>query len=150
MTNNEILRSLRYTFRQNEESIKNIFAHVEQNITKDVVTSWLKKDEDDGFNEISNENLSHYLNGLIIEKRGKKSPEDPTPLPDADLNNNKVFKKLKIALNLQSQDIIDVLQSADFNMSLHELTAFFRKEGHKNYRHCKNQILRNFLLGLNS
>ena len=45
-------------------------------------------------------------------------------------------------------DILAILSLADFSMSKHELSAFFRKPGHKHYRECKDQILRNFLGGL--
>ena len=56
--------------------------------------------------------------------------------------------KLKIALNLKSEDVLEILQLAEFQLSKHELSAFFRKPGHKHYRDCKDQVLRNFLKGL--
>ncbi|MGB0468898.1 MAG: DUF1456 family protein, partial [Pontibacterium sp.] len=87
-----------------------------------------------------------FLNGLINEKRGKK--EGPTPEPERRLTNNIVFRKLKIAFNLTAEDILDVMALADLRMSKHELSAFFRKDDHKNYRECQDQILRNFLSGL--
>jgi uncharacterized protein YehS (DUF1456 family) len=59
-----------------------------------------------------------------------------------------VFMKLKIALNMTSDDVLDTLRSVGFPLSKHELSAFFRKPDNKHYRECKDQILRNFLLGL--
>jgi uncharacterized protein YehS (DUF1456 family) len=56
--------------------------------------------------------------------------------------------KLKIALNLKADEVIDIMQAADFRMSKHELSAFFRKPEHKHYRECKDQILRHFLKGI--
>ena len=56
--------------------------------------------------------------------------------------------KLKIALKLQAEDILEIMYLSDFRMSKHELSAFFRKSGHKHYRECKDQILRIFLKGL--
>ena len=56
--------------------------------------------------------------------------------------------KLKIALNLQADDVINILKLTNVTLSKHELSAFFRKLGHKHYRECKNQMLRNFLKGL--
>ena len=55
---------------------------------------------------------------------------------------------MKIALNLQAEDMLEVMSSADFRMSKHELSAFFRKPEHKHYRECKDQILRHFLKGV--
>ncbi len=56
--------------------------------------------------------------------------------------------KLKIALNLKAEDVLDILELADFRISKHELSALFRRPGHKHYRECKDQILRNFLTGM--
>ena len=59
-----------------------------------------------------------------------------------------VFFKLKIALDLKAEDVLSVLELADVHISKHELSAFFRKPTHKNYRECQDQVLRNFLAGL--
>jgi uncharacterized protein YehS (DUF1456 family) len=59
-----------------------------------------------------------------------------------------IFMKLKIALSLKAEDVMAILELADFKISKHELSAFFRKPDHKHYRDCKDQILRNFLKGL--
>ncbi|KZX88680.1 hypothetical protein A3717_28330, partial [Alcanivorax sp. HI0013] len=90
--------------------------------------------------------LAIFLNGLINALRGKKP--GPQPEPESRLTNNMIFMKLKIALNLQAEDVLAILELANFRLSKHELSAFFRKPGHKHYRECKDQILRNFLTGL--
>jgi len=64
------------------------------------------------------------------------------------MTNNDVFKKLRVALMLRDDDIIEILQLVDFKLSKSELSAFFRKDDHPNYRECGDQILRNFLNGL--
>jgi uncharacterized protein YehS (DUF1456 family) len=64
------------------------------------------------------------------------------------MTNNDILKKLRIALNLKDTDIIDILKLADFEITKTELSALFRKEGHKNYKECGDQILRRFLNGL--
>ena len=64
------------------------------------------------------------------------------------LDNNIILKKLKIALNLTAEELLDIIELTEFQMSKHELSAFFRKPGHKHYRECKDQILRNFLNGM--
>ena len=64
------------------------------------------------------------------------------------MKNNDILKKLRIALNLKDTDIIDILKLADFEISRTELSALFRKEDHKNYKECGDQILRRFLNGL--
>ncbi len=56
--------------------------------------------------------------------------------------------KLKIALNLKADDVLEIMNLADLRISKHELSAFFRRPDHKHYRDCKDQILRNFLHGM--
>lgn len=64
------------------------------------------------------------------------------------MTNNDILKKLRVALQLRDDDIVHILELVDFRISKSELSAFFRKEGHPNYRECGDQILRNFLNGL--
>ncbi len=110
------------------------------------VSDWLKKDDDEAFNPLSDFKLAAFLNGLIIHKRGKK--EGPSPLPESRLTNNLILRKLKIALDLKDEGMIHLLNLAGRPISKHELSAFFRKPEQKQYRLCKDQIMRNFLQGL--
>jgi len=64
------------------------------------------------------------------------------------MTNNDILKKLRIALNLKDADIIEILRLADFEITKTELSALFRREGHKNYKECGDQLLRRFLNGL--
>lgn len=64
------------------------------------------------------------------------------------MDNNDIFKKLRIALQLRDEEIIEILKLVDFKISKTELTAIFRAEDHPNYRPCGDQLLRNFLNGL--
>ena len=146
MTNNDVLRRIRYTFDFNDAKMVKIFALADHEVTREQVVSWLKKDDDPEFENCSDVHLAAFLNGLINEKRGKK--EGAQPKPEQRINNNIIFRKLKIALDLQAEDILEILGLSDVNISKHELSAFFRKPEHKHYRACKDQILRNFLHGL--
>ena len=64
------------------------------------------------------------------------------------LNNNDIFKKLRVAHKLRDDDIVKILQLVDFNVTRSELGALFRNENHPKYVECGDQILRNFLNGL--
>lgn len=64
------------------------------------------------------------------------------------MTNNDIFKKLRVALQLRDDQIVDILQLVDFRISKTELGAFFRNEDHPNYMECGDQVLRNFLNGL--
>lgn len=146
MTHNDILRRLRFTFDLDDTKMIAIFASAGHEITRDQLSNWLKKEDDESYVEMAEVELAAFLNGFINEKRGKKEGEQP--VAETHLTHNIVFMKLKIALNLKAEDVLEILALADFRLSKHELSAFFRKPGHKHYRECKDQILRNFLNGL--
>ncbi len=146
MTNNDVLRRLRYTFDLNDSGMVGMFTKAEHSVIRAQISAWLKNEDAEGYVECSDSELAIFLNGLIVDKRGKKDgPQHP---PEQVLNNNIIFRKLKIALNLTSGDILALMDMAKFPISEHELTAFFRKESHKNYRVCNDQVLRYFLNGL--
>ncbi|MCF8068080.1 MAG: DUF1456 family protein [Desulfobacterales bacterium] len=146
MTNNDILRRIRYTFDYDDSKMMAIFAMADHEVTRSQISDWLKKDDDPAYHECTDTELAIFLNGLITAKRGKK--DGPPHPPERRLNNNIVFRKLKIALNLKAEDVLAIMNLADLHMSKHELSAFFRKPGHKNYRDCNDQILRKFLKGV--
>ena len=146
MTNNDILRRIRYTFDFNDTKMIAIFDLAGHQITRSQISDWLKRDDDPAYQECSDRQLAIFLNGLINDKRGKK--EGPQPEPEEHLTNNIIFMKLKIALNLKAEDVLEIMNLTDLRLSKHELSAFFRKAGHKNYRYCQDQILRNFLKGM--
>jgi len=123
-----------------------IFEMAGHKATREQISAWLKKDDDPDYKSCSDTLLATFLNGFIVDKRGKK--DGPQPEPETSLTNNIIFRKLKIALNLKEDDVMAMLASADMVISKHELSAFFRRVGHKHYRVCKDQILRNFLKGM--
>ena len=146
MKANDILRRIRYILDLDDKKMIAVFAEAERKITRAQVIAWLKKGDDPDYEECSDTMFATFLNGLINQKRGKK--DGPQPVPEESLNNNAVFRKLKIAFNLQAEDILSILSLADLNISKAELSAFFRRADHKHYRDCKDQILRNFLKGM--
>ena len=146
MNNNDVLRRIRYVFDFGDSKMIAIFGSADYEVTRGQVSDWLKKDDDPAYQECSDTQLAIFLNGLINEKRGKR--EGAQPESEKQLNNNIIFMKLKIALNLKAEDVLEILELAEFRISKHELSAFFRRPGHKHYRECKDQILRNFLQGM--
>ena len=64
------------------------------------------------------------------------------------MTNNDIFKKLRVALMLRDDQIVEILELVDFRMSKGEIGNLFRKEDHENYMECGDQVLRNFLNGL--
>lgn len=146
MNNNDILRRLRYVFDFDDSKMIEIFALANCKVTRSQVSDWLKQDDNSEFKNCEDSQLASFLNGLITLKRGAK--DGPAPTPETKLNNNIIFNKIKIALNLKAEEILEILATVDFNISKHELSALFRSPEHKHYRPCMDQLLRNFLNGI--
>ena len=146
MKNNDVLRRVRYILDFNDKKMIEVFSLGELNVSRESVSNFLKKDDDPEFQDLKDVELAMFLNGLISNLRGEK--EGDKPVPEQKLTSNIVFRKLNIAFGLRAEDVIEVLELVDFKIGKHELSAFFRKPSHKNYRECKSQILRNYLNGL--
>lgn len=64
------------------------------------------------------------------------------------MTNNDILKKLRVALSLKNDDIIQILSLVDFEMSKGALGDLFRNEDNPGYVEAGDQVLRNFLNGL--
>lgn len=146
MDNNDILRNLRYIFDLDDSQMISTFGVAGKTVTRAEVSDWLKKDSDPEFKGIYDKDLAYFLNGFIIKRRGKKDGD--LPVAEKSLDNNLVLRKLRIALSLKDEEMLEILSRAGQHLSKHELSAFFRNPSQSQYRPCKDQVLRNFLKGL--
>jgi uncharacterized protein YehS (DUF1456 family) len=138
MINNDVLRSIRYMLDLSDARVVEIIHLVDPDfaIDKADVQALLK-----------NPVLAHFLDGLIIYRRGRDESRPVRPV-EKRVNNNVVLKKLRVAFELKDVDMHQVLADAGFPIGKPELSALFRQAGHKNFRLCGDQLLRNFLKGL--
>ncbi|KPL58936.1 cytoplasmic protein [Rossellomorea vietnamensis] len=161
MDNNDILIRLRYALDLKNTEMVDIFKLGGIELSKDEVLKVLTKSMDEELEEdmIEEENyipcddemFESFLNGFITFKRGKQEPKPgQTDRPEITYEhvNNLLLKKVKIALSLTSEDMIEILELADVHITKGELGAILRREGHKNYRICGDRYARNFLKGL--
>lgn len=149
MINNDVLRSLRYMLDLSEPRVVEIIHLADPGllVDRDDVQSYLKKDDEPGYAPCSDTVLAHFLDGLILERRGVDPSRPPRPV-EPRIDNNQVLKKLRVAFELKDVDMHELFDLAGFPLSKPELSALFRQPGHSNYRRCGDQILRNFLKGL--
>ncbi|KAF0817550.1 hypothetical protein KIS4809_3603 [Bacillus sp. ZZV12-4809] len=158
MDNNDILIRLRYALEIKNSEMAEIFKLGGEDVSVPEVVRILKKsdeeEESDSQLTLTNRMLNSFLNGFIIYKRGKQEPKPgQANSPDPSIENynninNILLKKVKIALSLTTEDMLDIFKKAGLNVSKGELGAFLRKEGHKNYKVCLDNFARNFLKGL--
>lgn len=161
MNNNDLLIRLRYALDIKNKDMIEIFKLGGMEVTKEELLMMLTKTDDSIDEEELAEQEDHikvdhvmwetFLNGFIIFKRGKQEPkpgQPQTPEPSKENPKNLLLKKVKIALSMTSDDMLDTFAAAGFTVSKAETGALMRKEGHKNYKECGDQIARNFLKGL--
>ncbi|PGT82450.1 MULTISPECIES: DUF1456 family protein [Bacillaceae] len=159
MDNNDILIRLRYALEIKNKEMAEMFqlGGVELSVPEVVKVLTKSNDEDENENEdqikCTNSMLDSFLNGLIISKRGRQEPkpgQNPTELSSTKIENvnNLLLKKVKIAMSLTTEDMLDIFEHAGIMVTKGELGALLRKEGHKNYKECGDKFARNFLKGL--
>ena len=149
MTNNDVLRRLRYALDLSNPAMIEIFRLSGQELQKSEVMDLLKKEDEGGYRELDDALLEGFLDGLISHKRGKRPGDPDVAQPTgARLSNNDILKKIRIALALKEADMLAVLKLAQFPTSKTELTALFRAKQQENFKECGDQLLRNFLKGL--
>ncbi|KOO41205.1 DUF1456 family protein [Priestia koreensis] len=165
MDNNDVLIRLRYALDIKNTDMIEMFKLGGVEVTKEELFKILTKspesydsDEDlsahDDRITCDNIMLDSFLNGLITFKRGKQEPKPgqvvkPEPPVKNTVNmNNRILKKVKIALSLTSEDMLDIFDDGGIAVSKGELGALLRKEGHKNYKECGDNFARKFIRGL--
>jgi uncharacterized protein YehS (DUF1456 family) len=146
MTNNYFIRRTQYIFSLKAKKMIEIFKSVGVDVTFEQVVGWTRRDEDPEVVLMEDSVLAAFLNGFIIEKRGKK--EGPAPVAEEKLNNNIILRKFRIALDMKDTDMLEIFRLSHTQISKHELSSFFRKKDHRNWAYCKDQFLRNFFHGL--
>ena len=168
MNNNDILIRLRYALDLKDSEMLEAFKLGGITITKEELQrmllkpqkgSYLDSDEEefvanDDMKKCNNHMLESFLNGFIVFKRGRQESKPGEQekqaflITDNKAVNNVLLKKLKIALSLTSEDMLDIFRVSGVNLSNSELSSVLRREGQRNYKECGDRYPRNFLKGL--
>lgn len=164
MNNNDLLLRLRYALDIKDADIVKAFELGGLEVSREEERAMLTKvrdhelEENEDFEKnvyvkmINNKTLDTFLNGFITLKRGepKNKAAQPSQPKSTEIRhmNNILLKKVKIALALISEDMLDILAEAGVYPSKGELGAILRKEGHRNFKPCGDKYARNFLKGL--
>lgn len=165
MDNNDILIRLRYALEIKDKDMVKILQLGDITMNREEVAKLLTKtpiSEDDQVmaydtkehTHCTNFMLESFLNGMIVWKRGRQevkegqAPRKMHTLKEGESATNVMLKKVKIALNLSSEDMLGIFNKAGISVSKGELGAFFRSPENKHYRVCLDKYARNFLKGL--
>lgn len=147
MINNDVLRSVRFMLNVDDAKLAAIVKLGGGEVTRPQMTAFLKREDEPGFVACDYVTMAHFLDGLIIDRRGRDESAAPRPV-EKSITNNTVLKKLRVAFELKEEDCLALMAATGFQVSKPELSALFRNPAHHNFRPCGDQFLRNFLKGL--
>ena len=149
MNNNELLLSIRNALELDDATMIKIFKEAGREFGQSAISAFVKTADEDNYIPCSNPIMAFFLDGLIIHLRGRQEGSLPAPAkPVAELSNNAILKKMRIALDLKEEDLVGIFQMGGVAITKHEITALFRKQGHKHYKECDDQLLRSFVKGV--
>jgi uncharacterized protein YehS (DUF1456 family) len=147
LNTNDILYKVQKALNLSHEEILHTYELADYKMKSEHLESLLKRRLDKGFELCTYEELGTFFDGLIILKRGP-SPKKENDHTVVELTNNLILKKLRIALALKEAETEIIFSLADVELSKQELKSLFRKEGHKNFKSCSDELLIAFLDGL--
>ena len=149
MNNNRLMRDIRDALGLDGPAMVKIFKEAGREVGQSTVSGFLQTENESNYIPCSNPIMAFFLDGLIIHLRGRQegSPAGAAK-PVIELSNNTILKKLRIALDLKEEDMAGALKKGGVTLAKNEITALFRKQGHKHYKECDDQLLSSFLKGV--
>jgi uncharacterized protein YehS (DUF1456 family) len=147
MTNNDVIKSIRYILNVNDKKLADIFELGGKKVSLEDIILFFKDEEDPQYLRCDDFTMAHFLDGVIYFKRGKDESKPPFPF-EIPISNNLILKKLRVAFALKEPDMHEIMSDGGYNIGRAEMSALLRKKGQPNYRECGDQVLRYFLKGL--
>lgn len=150
MKNNTVMIKLRQTLALTDSDITRIFELGAYTVTPEMIAGYLIGfPTEEGYIKCPSRALIGFLEGLIVDRRGP-NPKKPSAdaVVDTTVDNNDVFKKLRIALDLHEIDIQNMLVKSNVVLEKNDFSGIFRKKGHKHYKSCSDAVLDAFFKGI--
>jgi uncharacterized protein YehS (DUF1456 family) len=149
MINNYVLKEIVKALDLNGIEVMKIYQLVDKKITIEDVIDVLREEHDPEFILLNDDGFLLFLDGLIIDRRGS-TDKKPLRFTKVKVTNNLILKKLRVAFDLKDEDMVEIFSHENFEISKSELTPYFRKKGHKNYKQCSEAMLKSFIKGYKS
>lgn len=147
MNTNDILYKIQKALSLSSDDMLKAYELEAYKMESEHLDSLLRKRQDKGYKICSFEELGIFLDGLVTLKRGP-SPQKADSNEVVELTNNLILKKLRIALELKEAETEIIFSLGEVELSKQQLASLFRKEGHKNFKECSDELLMAFLDGL--
>ena len=147
MNNNSILQTIQFALHLETPHLEQIFALVNIKLEPNQLIGYFIDTRLEDYIACPNNIVRAFLDGLILYKRGP-STKPLEEFSNLAITNNAVLKKLRIAMDFHEEDVRLVLERARADVKNIDLSGIFRKEGHKNYKKCDDQVIIAFLIGI--
>ncbi len=72
MTNNDILKKIRYAFEMRDPEMVKIFQHKIPEMSRSWLSLFFKEENDAEYKAMDDDTLFAFLDGLILERRGPR------------------------------------------------------------------------------
>jgi hypothetical protein len=80
LNNNDIIKKLRVALKLRDDDIIRILKHVGYEISKTELSAFFRSEDHTNFKPLKDQILRNFLNGLVIEKRGRMDrPNEKDP-----------------------------------------------------------------------
>jgi uncharacterized protein YehS (DUF1456 family) len=148
VTHNDTLDRLRATLKLTDAEVLKCFTLVGRTLTTEAQAGLGAQVQGESRTLLTDALLADFLDGLIIARRGPSPSSSGSRDAVVELTNNMILKKLRIALNLQAEDMLKLFHRGGKTLAKGELSALFRKSTHKHYKACDDEHLSAFLEGV--
>jgi len=143
---NEVMYKLQQALSLSLEEIIEAYKLEEYDMDLSHLQRLLTRRQEKDFMLCSYEELGVFLDGLIALKRGKTPKKASSQ--EVELSTNLILKKLRIALELKEAETEIIFGLGEVEFTKQQLASLFRKEGHKNFKPCSQELLMAFIEGL--
>ncbi len=152
MNTNDILYKIQKALNLTQDEMIEAYKLAHYTMDATHLNLLLKRHQEEDSKLCSYEELGLFLDGLVILKRGpspkKANDKKANDNKIVELTNNLILKKLRIAMELKEAETEIIFSLADVELSKQQLASLFRKEGHKNFKECSDELLMAFLDGM--
>ena len=148
---NDLMRRIRYAVRLDDADTARLVALGGGTASAADAAAWREREGEPAHRPCPGAALAALLDGLVLERRGPPPPGAAAHAPaeiTSPFDNNRVLRQLRVALELQTDEVLSLIAAGGGQIGKSELGALFRKPGTRNYRPCGDQVLRRFLTGL--
>jgi len=146
-TPNDILFKIQKALGLSKAEMLQAYTLENYEMTPEHLENLLKRRQDKMFELCTYEERGVFLDGLVTLKRGPSAQKQNAD-EDVSLSNNLILKKLRAALQLKDHELQIIFALVDVDLSKQQLSSLFRKEDHKNFKPCSDELLESFLEGL--